>query len=139
MENSQSSVSPMRVYVLLFNARTENEGIHTIQMGGKNKILMFASEDDATRFALLLEAQDFPAPTVEPMESEEIEMFCQEAGYDFEVVSEGMLAIPPEKNIAGTDWDPDGILTTSPTAEAEAEEFSAAELEHIRRRLEGLL
>ncbi|MFN5515656.1 MAG: DUF3110 domain-containing protein [Cyanobacteriota bacterium] len=130
----------MRVYVLLFNARTDNEGIHTIQMGGKNKILMFESEDDATRFALLLEAQDFPSPTVEPMDSQEIEAFCQEAGYDCEVVTEGMLAIPPEKNIADADWDPDGVLTPKETTPAEeAEEFSQAELEQIRRRLEGLL
>jgi hypothetical protein len=26
-------ITPMRVFVLLFNARTENEGIHTIQVG----------------------------------------------------------------------------------------------------------
>ncbi len=131
----------MRVYVLLFNARTENEGIHTIQMGGRNKILMFESEDDATRFALLLEAQDFPTPTVEPMDSKEIEMFCEEAGYEWELVAEGMLAIPPEKNIEDREWDPDGILkpkakTTSDEAE---NELSDDELERIRRRLEGLL
>lgn len=132
----------MRVYVLLFNARTDNEGIHTIQMGGRNKILMFESEDDATRFALLLEAQDFPSPTVEAMESEDIEAFCEEAGYDFEVVTEGMLAIPPEKNLAGTDWDPDGVLQTSVESSGPPTEdpgLSADELERIRRRLEGLL
>ena len=50
----------MRVYVLLFNARTDNEGIHTIQMGGKNKILMFESEDDATRFAIELDHYGSP-------------------------------------------------------------------------------
>ena len=49
----------MRVFVLLFNARTENEGIHTIQQGDLQKVLAFESEDDATRFALMLEAQDF--------------------------------------------------------------------------------
>ena len=131
----------MRVYVLLFNARTENEGIHTIQMGGRNKILMFESEDDATRFALLLEAQDFPTPTVEPMDSQEIEMFCEEAGYEWELVSDGMLAIPPEKNIDDRDWDPDGVLKPKPTtpSDAEASELSYDELERIRRRLEGLL
>ena len=68
-----------KIYVLLFNARTENEGIHTVQMGDRNKILMFESEDDATRYALLLEAQDFPTPTVEPFDSDEIEQFCRQA------------------------------------------------------------
>ncbi|MEM1369802.1 MAG: DUF3110 domain-containing protein, partial [Cyanobacteria bacterium P01_H01_bin.15] len=43
----------MDIYVLLLNARTENEGIHTIQMGNQERIvLMFESEDDATRYAL---------------------------------------------------------------------------------------
>ncbi len=69
----------MRVFVLLFNARTENEGIHTIRVGDRNKLLMFESEDDAIRFALMLEAQDFPTATVEPMDSEELEEFCASA------------------------------------------------------------
>lgn len=132
----------MRVYVLLFNARTENEGIHTIQMGGKNKILMFESEDDAIRFSLLLEAQDFPTPTVEAMDSEEIEIFCREADYEYEVVTEGMLAIPPEKNVSNADWDPDGVMQdplSVPESSEEEGELSSAELERIRRRLEGLL
>lgn len=131
----------MQVYVLLFNARTENEGIHTIQMGGRNKILMFESEDDATRFSVLLEAQDFPTPTVEIMDSDDIEAFCAEAGYECEVVSEGMLAIPPEKNIPDRDWDPDGVMKKPNPREQsdETDEFSSDELERIRRRLEGLL
>jgi len=65
----RSLIVIMRVFVLLFNAGTENEGIHTIQMGAINKVLMFESEDDATRYALLLEAQDFPTPTVEKIDS----------------------------------------------------------------------
>ncbi|MEB3160757.1 MAG: DUF3110 domain-containing protein [Synechocystis sp.] len=136
----------MRIYVLLFNAGTDNEGIHTVQMGGRNKILMFASEDDATRYALLLEAQDFPAPSIEGMDSRDIEEFCKEAGYDFEIVDEGMLAIPPEKNIAEPEWDPDGVLQAareaqnpSPADAADESEFSNDELDTIRRRLEGLL
>lgn len=137
----------MRVFVLLFNARTENEGIHTVQMGDRNKVLMFESEDDATRYALLLEAQDFPTPTVEEIDSHEIEEFCRSTDYDYELVGEGMLAIPPDKNVDNTDWKEDGDYseTETPTqtpAEAEAEtesEIPSSELDSIRRRLEGLL
>ncbi len=129
----------MRVYVLLFNARTENEGIHTIQMGGRNKILMFESEDDATRFALLLEAQDFPVPSVEAMDSEEIEAFCHEADYDYEIVSEGMLAIPPENNVNNPDWDKDGVMQAQAEETESSIGLSDSELDNIRRRLEGLL
>lgn len=127
-------IAPMRVFVLLFNAGTENEGIHTIQVGDRNKILMFESEDDATRFAIMLEAQDFPSPTVEAMDAEEIKEFCDSTGYDWEVVPEGALEIPPEANVEQTDWQ-----TEKQPDEQQATEFSDPELDSIRRKLEGLL
>lgn len=129
-------VAPMRVFVLLFNARTENEGIHTIQVGDRNKLLMFESEDDATRFALMLEAQDFPPATVEGMDSDELEEFCESAGYDWEIVPDGALAVPPENNVDDTDWQEDG----KPQSQSESEsEIPDAELDRIRRQFEGLL
>lgn len=127
-------VAPMRVFVLLFNARTENEGIHTIQVGDRNKLLMFASEDDATRFALMLEAQDFPPATVEGMDSDELEEFCESAGYDWEIVPDGALAVPPENNVDDTDWQEEG----KPQSESQGE-IPDAELDRIRRQFEGLL
>jgi hypothetical protein len=129
----------MRVYILLFNSGTDNEGIHTIQISKsedgvkqlRNKILMFASEDDATRYALMLEAQDFPSATIEVIDSEEIEAFCQDADYDWEIVGEGELAIPPQANLEDTDWNQEKPSNDKNLAEDE--------LEQIRRRLEGLL
>lgn len=120
----------MRVFVLLFNARTENEGIHTLRIGDRNTVLMFESEDDATRFGVMLEAQDFPSPTVEALDEEEVKEFCQDADYDWEFVPEGALALPPEANVEQTDWNADS--TSSP-------EVPDSELDQIRRRLEGLL
>ncbi len=129
-----------KIYVLLFNARTENEGIHTVQMGDRNKILMFESEDDATRYALLLEAQDFPTPTVERFDSDEIEEFCRQADYDWELIAAGELAIPPEQNVEEITWgeekeEPPKATESEPTAS----EMSSEELEQMRRKLEGLL
>ncbi|NEP52472.1 MAG: DUF3110 domain-containing protein [Moorea sp. SIO3C2] len=124
-------MAPKQVYVLLFNARTENEGIHTIQIDDRQTVLMFEEEDDATRFALLLEAQDFPTATVEAIDLEEIEEFCQSAGYDSELVTEGMLAMPPETNLEKTDWQPDIKKTEQPEI--------SSDLERIRRQLENLL
>ncbi|NEQ80825.1 MAG: DUF3110 domain-containing protein [Moorea sp. SIO2I5] len=124
-------MAPKQVYVLLFNARTENEGIHTIQIDDRQTVLMFEEEDDATRFALLLEAQDFPTATVEAIDQEEIEEFCQSAGYESELVTEGMLAMPPETNLENTDWQPDIKKTEQPEI--------SSDLERIRRQLENLL
>lgn len=134
----------MRVFVLLFNARTDNEGIHTLKMGDRDIILMFESEDDATRYGLMLEAQDFLSPTVEEFESEEIEEFCQGSGYECKLIPEGTLTMPPETNLEQTDWQPGTKPQPHPPSEQEdteeeASEFSASELETLRRRLEGLL
>jgi len=130
----------MRVYVLLFNPGTENEGIHTLKLkdDDRNVVLMFESEEDATRYGLLLEAQDFLSPTVEEIESEEVEEFCEEANYDCVIVPEGTLAIPPETATESLDWQAEDV----PPAEEEAEppqEFSGSELDAIRQRLEKLL
>ena len=129
----------MQVFVLLFNAGTENEGIHTVRVGdaeaalpsaGCNKVLMFESEDDATRFALMLEAQDFPPATVEAMDAEEIKEFCESADYDWELIPEGALALPPETNLEKTDWQVD---------DPKAADVSDSDFDSIRRQLEGLL
>ncbi len=137
----------MRVFVLIFNARTENEGIHTIRVGDHNKILMFESEDDATRYALMLEAQDFASPTVEVVDAEEIKEFCESANYDWEIVPEnGELAIPPEINVPETDWQPDAQKQNNDEefqrrnqAQEEQPDLSDSEIDSIRRKLEGLL
>lgn len=137
----------MRVFVLLFNAGTENEGIHTIRIGDRNKVLMFESEDDANRFALMLEAQDFPPPSVEEIDSEEIDEFCAGSGYESELVpANGSLVVPPEVNVSNTDWEAENSEETSAKTEelpenetSEEPEMSDTELERIRRKLEGLL
>lgn len=141
----------MRVFVLLFNAGTENEGIHTLQIGDRNKVLMFESEDDATRYALMLEAQDFPSASVESMDDREIKEFCESADYDWELVPDGALTLPPEGNVDETDWqiedefdtefedDFDDEPEVTQSDASEESQMSDAELEKIRRRLEGLL
>ena len=124
----------MSVYVLLFNTGTGNEGIHTLKLkdpeiedGQQDVVLAFEEEDDATRFALLLEAQDFPTPIVEEIEQEEIEEFCRDSGLKMQYVEKGTLAVPPEANVDETDWQLD---------EKAPEE---SEFDRIRRQLENLL
>jgi hypothetical protein len=138
----------MRVFVLLFNAGTDNEGIHTLKIGDRNIVLMFEQQDDAERYALMLEAQDFGNPSVECFEREDIEEFCTGAGYTCKVVHEGALELPPEANVDTPDWQPgqDPKAVPNPdsdfadiAAEQDEYELSPAELDRIRRQLEGLI
>lgn len=138
----------MRVFVLLFNAGTDQEGIHTLNVGAHNIVLMFEDEDDATRYALLLEAQDFMVPSVEPIDREEIEEFCRGAHYDCQLVPKGfvpqtefdrLMIAPPQLNLEQTDWETDQEKPEVADEDEETGEFSSTELDQIRRRLEGLL
>ncbi len=130
----------MLVHILLFNAGTENEGIHTIQIGDRNTILMFKEEDDATRYAGLLEAQDFPEAKVEPIDSEEVEQFCRQADYDWKMIEPGQLEIPPEKNVEELNWETEEPEQNQPINAPEEESTMASdELNRIRNQLEGLL
>jgi hypothetical protein len=130
-ENKQQPmIAPKRVFVLLFNARTDNEGIYTKRIGDRDMVLMFESEDDATRYSLMLEAQDFPEATVEAIGVDEIEAFCHQNDYDWELIEAGKLEIPPEENAEQTTWQPDDDKPEEPEPE---------DLDRIRRQLEGLL
>jgi len=122
----------MRVYVLLFNTGSENQGIHSLKMNDRDIVLMFESEDDATRFALMLEAQDFPQPNVEEIDSEEIESFCAEAGYETRHIPEGELITPPDSTVEQTDWNLQEQANPSQSSQGE-------NLDDVRRRLENLL
>lgn len=133
----------MQVFILLFNAQTDNQGIHTLKVSDpsdanglpRDVVLAFEAEDDATRFALLLEAQDFPDATVESIDLAEIEEFCQSNNLEFQLVSEGTLAVPPETNVEETDWQPDGKVDAQDSDQVPM----TPELDRIRQQLENLL
>ena len=132
----------MFVHVLLYEAGKENEGIHSLELAGKTVVLMFENKDDAERYCLLLEAQDFPSPSVENIERGEIEIFCSQAGYECRFVESGFIPqsdedklclVPPEHNLDTTSWE------NSDSDKISNENIESDQLEQIRKRLEGLL
>lgn len=145
----------MPVHVLLFDAGSDQEGIHSLEIQGRTVVLLFEDRDDAERYAGLLEAQDFPVPTVEPLDREEMELFCSQAGYEARFVPAGflpqsaedrLLIAPPERNMDVTHWqeqaDADGAADrSSPAGDREPEPIQSTDpaLEAFRRQLEGLL
>ncbi|MCT0202322.1 DUF3110 domain-containing protein [Synechococcus sp. CS-603] len=138
----------MAVHVLLFDAGTENEGIHSLELNGHTVVLLFEELDDAERYAGLLEAQDFPVPSVEALDREEMELFCVQAGYEARFVPAGflpqspeerLLIAPPERNMDVSGWkegQPQGDAGGDGDGDGPAENDA---VEAFRRRLEGLL
>ena len=130
----------MLVHVLLYEAGTESEGIHSLELKESTVILMFQDRDDAERYCGLLEAQDFPTPTVEELKREDIETFCVEAGYEARFVEKGfipstdeerLMISPPLSNLEVGNWHNQEIKNDKRSSDDQ--------LEDIRKRLENLL
>ena len=152
----------MRVHVLLFDADTDSEGIHSLETAGRTVVLLFENHDDAERYAGLLEAQDFPVPTVEALDREDVDLFCREAGYEARLIESGfvpsndeerLFMAPPQSNRDVSNWK-DDMVSDAPVSDdgvseqqageparqgLETEPESNPELDELRRRLEGLL
>ena len=126
----------MKIFVLLYNSNTENEGIHSIEFKGKTIVLMFEEKDDAERYCGLLEAQDFPVPSVESIEINEIKEFCKQCDYETRLVErdfipktaeDRLLLTPPQKNIDTDNWD------------SNQKQDSSLDINSIKENLEKLL
>ena len=157
----------MRVHVLLFDAGTDSEGIRSLEIAGRTVDLLFENPDDAERYAGLLEAQDFPVPTVEALDREDVDLFCREAGYEARLIESGfvpsndeerLFMAPPQSHRDVSNWKDDAVSNDPVSNEAvsdggvaeqqageparqglETELESNPELDELRRRLEGLL
>ena len=130
----------MLVNVLLYEAGTESEGIHSLELKGKTVILMFQDRDDAERYCGLLEAQDFPTPDVEELLRADIEAFCVDAGYEARFVEKGfipsndeerLMISPPLSNLEVGNWQIKDNINNKVS--------SNEQLEDIKKRLENLL
>lgn len=133
----------MPVHVLLFEAGSDQEGIHSLEINGRTMVLLFEDRDDAERYAGLLEAQDFPVPSVEALDRREMELFCEQAGYEARLVPSGflpqsaedrLLIAPPERNMDVSNWHEQESGAAADVAPA-----GDPDLEAFRRQLEGLL
>ncbi len=136
----------MLVHVLLYDAGQDSEGIHSLELSGQTVVLMFENKDDAERYAGLLEAQDFPTPTVEALDQHEVELFCTEAGYEARLVETGfvpktdderLMLAPPSSNRDVSNWQKEELPRESDPSSRAPEDSDG--LDDVRRRLEGLL
>ena len=112
----------MDIFVLLYNFGTDKEGIHSIELKGRTIVLMFEEKDDAERYCGLLEAQDFPQPSVEMIKIDEIRDFCNNLDYECKLVEKNfvpkttedrLLISPPQKNLEVDKWNIEESKETS--------------------------
>lgn len=121
---------PQQSWVLIFNAGREDEGLYTLQGQQRGTyVLAFESQDEASRFATLLQADGFDEPAPTAWRREQLSEFCAMAEFGLGFVPSDALLVPPENNY----YDAEAF------ARVEEEEAASAEMSALRTRLERLL
>ena len=83
------------MYILTINGK-ENEGAYSVQNDeGENVLYLFEQEDDATRYAMQLEDNDYPEMHVIEVEPDMMVGVCEDHGYEYSVITPNDIVIPP--------------------------------------------
>ena len=82
---------------ILTVAGKENDGAYSVTDDDGNQILyLFEEEDDAVRYALLLENTDYPEMHVLEVEDEVMIKTCQVHNYNYTVITSDDIVIAPK-------------------------------------------
>ena len=82
---------------ILTIAGKENDGAYSVTDDDGNQILyLFEEEDDAVRYAMMLEDSDYPEMHVLEVEDEVMIKTCQVHNYNYTVITSDDIVIPPK-------------------------------------------
>ena len=77
----------------------ESEGAYSIaDENGEQVLYIFEDEDDAIRFALLLEDQDYPEMHVIEVDDKVVVKTCELHDYRYSIITKNDIVIPPIEN-----------------------------------------
>ena len=86
------------MYILTV-AGKENDGAYSVTDDEGDQILyLFVEQDDATRFAMQLEDKEYPEMHVIEVDDEIMIKTCEVHGYNYTVITEDDIVIPPDDN-----------------------------------------
>jgi hypothetical protein len=86
------------MFILTINGR-ESEGAYSVLNDeGEHILYLFEEEDDATRYAMMLEEDDYPEMHVIEIEDEVILKTCEVYGYQYAIITSNDIVIPPNNS-----------------------------------------
>ena len=77
----------------------ESEGAYSVNtQDGEQVLYLFEDEDDAIRYALLLEDQDYPEMHVIEVDGKVVIKTCELHDYRYSIITKNDIVIPPIEN-----------------------------------------
>jgi hypothetical protein len=84
------------MFILTISGK-ETDGAYSVTDDDGQKILyMFEQEDDATRYAMMLEEEGFPEMQILEIEDSIMIKTCQLHGYHYTLITPNDIVIPPD-------------------------------------------
>ena len=84
------------MFILTINGREKEGAYAVVDEDGDNVLYMFEEEDDATRFALMLEEHNFPEMHVIEVDDDLMIKTCELQNYQYTIITKDDIVIPPE-------------------------------------------
>jgi len=83
------------MFILTINGR-ETEGAYSVvDDEGEHILYLFEEEDDATRYAMMLEEDGYPEMHVIEIEDDVMIQTCEMHGYQYTLITPDDIVIPP--------------------------------------------
>ena len=83
---------------LLAIADKEDEGAYAVDNSQGEKVLyLFTEEDDAERFAIMLEGSGYPEMTIIEVDDESAVRVCEINGYRYVIITGDDIVVPPDE------------------------------------------
>lgn len=85
------------MYILTLEGREEQGAYSVTNQRGEQILYLFEEEDDAVRFAMMLEEMDYPEMHVIEIDDDLIIKTCDVQGYLYTIITPNDIVIPPEE------------------------------------------
>ena len=76
----------------------KDEGAYAVlNEHGEKIVFLFKEKDDASRYAMMLEEQDYPEMHIIQVDDQVMIHTCESHGYNYAVISKNDIVVPPPK------------------------------------------
>lgn len=86
------------MYILTLKGKEDKGAYSVTNQDGDQVLYIFEDEDDAIRFSLWLENDDYPLLSIIEVESDLIIKACNTQNYNYVIFTKNDIVIPPTQN-----------------------------------------
>jgi hypothetical protein len=86
------------MFILTINGKEKEGAYSVIDDDGEHILYLFQEEDDATRYAMMLEEDGYPEMHVIEIEDEVMIKTCEMHGYQYTLITSNDIVIPPDSD-----------------------------------------